>query len=153
MNRHQIDAKNFLMKAYRVDERIDNKMEQIASLHDLATKATATISDMPGCGDRDTNRMEEAIVRIIDLESELKDDIVQLVELKKQILHSIKRVGNPEYQTLLELRYLSYMSWEQIAVELNYGIDNIFKLHRKALDEVEVPETVQFFTEKYSKSV
>ena len=153
MNRHQIEAKNFLMKAYRVDERIDNKMEQIASLHDLATKATATISDVPGSGNRDTNRMEEAIVRIIDLESELKDDIVQLVELKKQILHSIKRVENPEYQTLLELRYLSYMSWEQIAVELNYGIDNIFKLHRKALDEVEVPETVQFFTEKYSKSV
>ena len=153
MNRQQIEAKNFLMKAYRVDERIDNKMEQIASLHDLATKATATISDVPGSGNRDTNRMEEAIVRIIDLESELKDDIVQLVELKKQILHSIKRVENPEYQTLLELRYLSYMSWEQIAVELNYGIDNIFKLHRKALDEVEVPETVQFFTEKYSKSV
>ena len=153
MNRHQIEAKNFLMKAYRVDERIDNKMEQIASLHDLATKATATISDVPGSGNRDTNRMEEAIVRIIDLESELKDDIVQLVELKKQILHSIKRVENPEYQTLLELRYLSYMSWEQIAVELNYGIDNIFKLHRKALDEVEVPETVQIFTEKYSKSV
>lgn len=40
--------KEYLGQAYRIDNRINSKLEQISSLHDLATKATSTISDMPG---------------------------------------------------------------------------------------------------------
>ena len=47
MNKEQIAKKNYLMRAYRVDQRIESKMEQIEKLHDLATKATVTYSDMP----------------------------------------------------------------------------------------------------------
>jgi DNA-directed RNA polymerase specialized sigma subunit len=52
-------------------------------------------------------------------------------------------VDNPELQTILELRYLSNMYWEEIAIELGYGIDNVFRLHRNALDEIEIPERIQ----------
>jgi len=40
-------ALDFLSQAYRLDLRIDSKLEQIVSLNELATKCTATISDMP----------------------------------------------------------------------------------------------------------
>ena len=52
-------------------------------------------------------------------------------------------VENLEYQTLLELRYLCFKTWEQIAVQMGYGIDNIYKMHHKALREVAVPESLQ----------
>jgi len=65
------------------------------------------------------------------------------VELKKDIIRRIKAVESAELQTILELRYLSYMRWEEIAIELGYGIDNVFRLHRKALAEIEIPETIQ----------
>ena len=32
--------------------------------------------------------------------------------------------------------YLSFMRWEEIAIELWYGIDKAFRLHRNALDEI-----------------
>ena len=48
MNKLQIAAKNYLMRAYRIDKRINSKLDQIASLNDLATRATSDISDMPG---------------------------------------------------------------------------------------------------------
>lgn len=35
------------------------------------------------------------------------------------------------------------MHWEQIAVDMNYSIDNMFKAHKKALDCVIVPKTLQ----------
>jgi len=143
MNRQQTAAKNFLMKAYRVDQRINTRIEQIASLNDMALKATSTISDMPGCATRDVHKKEDVIVRILDLEERLKQDMVQLIELKRQILDAIAKMDDPELQTLLEMRYVSYSSWEQIAVELNYGIDNVFKPHRKALDLIRIPESVQ----------
>ena len=80
---------------------------------------------------------------VIDLENEINQDMMKLVELKKDIIRRIKAVESAELQTILELRYLSYMRWEEIAIELGYGIDNVFRLHRNALDEIEIPERIQ----------
>ena len=136
-------AKEYLNQAYRLDQRIDSKIEQVASLNDLATKCTATISGMPHNPSRSTSPMADTIDKIIDLQVEINRDIDALVDLKREIVTVIKAVDNPEYQTLLEKRYLCSLHWEQIAVDMNYGIDNIFKLHKKALACVVVPEGVQ----------
>lgn len=143
MNRQQVATKNYLMRAYRVDQRIENKMEQIAALHDLATKATVTYSDMPKPKNRYGSKIEDAVVKIMDLENEINKDVIELVEIKRQIMDSIKAVEDPGLQLLLELRYLNYVGWEQIAVKMNFSIDNVFKLHKKALDAVTIPEGLQ----------
>lgn len=136
-------AKEFLSQAYRLDQRIDSKIEQVASLNDLAAKCTATITGMPHSPSSSTSPMADTIDKIIDLQTEINQDIDRLVDLKREIVTVIKAVDNPEYQTLLEKRYLCFLHWEQIAVDMNYGIDNIFKLHKKALACVVVPEGVQ----------
>ena len=112
-------------------------------LHDLATKATVTHSDMPRNPNKGHSRLEDAVIQIIELETEINQDMIKLVELKKDIIRRIKAVESTELQTILELRYLSYMRWEEIAIELGYGIDNVFRLHRNALDEIKIPETIQ----------
>ncbi|WP_312072143.1 hypothetical protein [Anaerotignum propionicum] len=43
---NKMTAKEYLGQAYRLDQRINSKIEQVSSLHTLATKATSTISDM-----------------------------------------------------------------------------------------------------------
>jgi len=126
-------AKDFLQQAYRIDQRINSKLEQITSLRELATKATATLSDMPFSGTRNVHRMEDIIIKMVDLENEINQDVDSLVDLKHTMVSIIKRVDDPEQQTLLELRYLCFKTWEQIAVEMNYGIDNVYRLHRRAL--------------------
>ena len=62
--------------------------------------------------------MEDAVIQIIELETEINQDMIKLVELKKDIIRRIKAVESTELQTILELRYLSYMRWEEIAIEL-----------------------------------
>ena len=143
MNRQQTAAKNYLMRAYRVDQRIENKLEQIQLLNDLAAKATVTYSDMPGSPNRNVHKMEDVLVKIIDIKTEINADMLELVDLKKETMDCIKQVDDPELQLILELRYLNYVGWEQIAGDLGYGIDNVFRLHRKARDFIEVPETLQ----------
>ncbi|MBB6630661.1 MULTISPECIES: DUF1492 domain-containing protein [Clostridium] len=136
-------AKEYLSQAYRLDQRINSKIEQVASLNDLATKATTTISDMPRNPNRAVSTMANAVEKIIDLQAEINQDIDKLVDLKHEIVRTIKAIQNPEYQTLLEKRYLCFMQWEQIAVDMNYSIDNVFKVHKKALNYVVVPKTLQ----------
>ena len=135
-------AKDYLGQAYRLDQRINSKLEQVLSLRDLTTKATATMSDMPSGGSRNVYKMQDIIGKIIDLENEINADIDQLVDLKREMVTVIKSVKNPEYQTLLELRYLCFRSWEQIAVEMGYSLVYVFKLHIKALEIVNFPERV-----------
>ena len=133
-------AKEYLSQAYRLDQRIDAKIEQVMSLRNLAAKATSTLSDVAPSGTRNVHRMEDIIMRIFDLENEINADIDILVALKREIVSTIKSVPNLEYQILLELRYLCFKPWEQIAVEMGYGIDNVFRLHQKALKDLEVGE-------------
>jgi len=134
MSKKQQMAKDYLSQAYRIDQRINSKIEQVSSLHDLATKATSTLSDIPPSGARNFHRMEDIICKIIDLESDINTDIDDLVDLKREIVELIKSVSNPEYQTILELRYLCFKTWEQIAVNMCYSIHHLYKMHNAALE-------------------
>ena len=126
-------TKEYLSQAYHIDQRINSKIEQISRLHDLATKATSTISETGVCESGNKQRMESNIVEIVDLEREINEDIDMLLDVIRNIMSIIKRVKNPEYQTLLELRYLCFKKWEQIAIDMDYDLRYIHKLHLRAL--------------------
>ena len=134
-------AKEYLSQAYRLDQRIDAKIAQVASLNDLATKCTATLTGMPRNPNRGSSTMADAVCKIIDLQQEINEDIDRLVDLKREIVAVIKAVENTEYQILLEKRYLSFQTWEQIAVDMGYSIQHIYRIREKAYTSVQVPES------------
>ena len=131
-----MSPKEYLSQAYRIDQRINSKLEQVVSLRELATKATSTLSDMPSSGPRNIHSMEGIIAKMVDLETEINQDIDTLVDLKREIVSLIKQIQNTEYQTLLELRYLCFKTWEQIAVDLGYSLQHIFRIHDRAIKDV-----------------
>ncbi len=136
-------VKEYLGQAYRLDQRINSKLEQLESLNGLATKCTSTLTGMPKNPSRSTSMMADAVAKIVDLQAEINRDIDLLVDLKCEMVRVIKNVEHAEYQTLLELRYLCFKTWEQIAVDMNYSIDNVYRIHRKALCAVSLPESIQ----------
>ena len=130
-------AKEYLSQAHRLDQRIDAKIAQVASLNDLATKCSATLTGMPRNPNRGGSTMADAVCKIIDLQNEINRDIDRLVDLKRESVAIIKAVEDTEYQTLLEKRYLCFQTWEQIAVDMHYSGKWILKMHDRALDVVE----------------
>jgi len=143
MDKKQIAVKNFLMKAYYMDQRIDSKLEQMASLNELARKATSTVSDMPGSPNRNIHKNEDIIVKILELEEEIQSDIGELLDLKQSIRNCIRQLDEPEEQVILEERYLKMMKWEQIAVVLNMSVRKVFRMHDEILKKIEIPESWQ----------
>jgi hypothetical protein len=128
-----MSIKEYLSQAYHVDQRINSKIEQITSLRALATKANSTITDMPKNATRNFHKMEENVAKMIDLEFEMNEDITNLLDLKQDIFGIIKKLSNPEHKTILELRYLGFKQWEQIAETLGYNLRYLYKLHNDAL--------------------
>lgn len=130
-----MNAKEYLKQAFYLDKRINSKLEQVESLNALATKATSTLSDMPKSPSRGTSKLEDTIVKIVDLQEEINRDIDKLVDLKAEMVGTIKQIQNKELQVILEKRYLCFETWEKIAVDMNYDIRHIHRLHNLGLKE------------------
>ncbi len=131
-------AKEYLNQAYHIDHRIESKLSQIESLKSLATRVTTVFSDMPHSSSPDNQKLEKTIAEIVDLENEVSTDIGRLVSLKREINSAINHVQNEKYRTLLELRYLNFLTWEQIAVNLNFSIQHTYRIHDKALKKINI---------------
>ena len=91
---------------------------------------------MPGSATRNVHRMEDVILKIIELEEEIHGDMNNLIDLKQCIMQTIKKLKGVDFQTVLEFRYLCMKQWEQIAVNMGYSLQHIFRLHDKALKDV-----------------
>jgi len=130
-------AKEYLGQAYRLDQRINSKLEQLESLNELAMKVTSTLTGMPRNPNRNTSMIADGVAKIVDLQAEINRDIDLLIDLKCDMVRIIKSVDNAKYQSLLELRYLWFKSWEQIAYDLNYSVSWVLKIHHKALRAVD----------------
>ena len=75
-------VKEYLGQAYRLDQRINSKLEQLESLNCLATKCTSTLTGMPKNPSRSTSMMADAVAKIVDLQAVINHDIDLIVDLK-----------------------------------------------------------------------
>ena len=130
-----MNVKEYLSQAYRIDRRIDSKLSQIQSLRELASKATSTITSMPRSPSPNLQPIETIVARIAELEGEIVRDIDLLIDVKTELYGTIKRVGNIRQQMLLELRYLCFNTWEQIAEAMGINIRWTHRLHTRAVEE------------------
>jgi len=128
-------AKEYLEQARYLDQRINSKLTQVESLRSLATRVTTVYSDMPHSPTPDNHKLEKIIAKIVDLENEIDTDVDSLVDLKKEIMNAVNAVENDKYRVLLEMRYLSYQTWEQIAVAMDCDIRQVYRLHGHALEK------------------
>lgn len=130
-------AKEYLSQAHHLDQRIDAKIAQVASLNELATKCTATLTGMPRNPNRGGSTMADAVCKIIDLQNEIAADMDRLVQIKKDIVDVIAKVDDVKFRILLEKRYLCGETWEEITMSLYHNRRWVFRLHDKALDAVQ----------------
>ena len=133
-------TKEYLNQAYWLDRRINSKLEQLTSLRVMATKTTSIMSNEVVSHSRNNHSMQDIIARIVDMQAEVNADIDRLVQLKQDIMQVIRSVKNPELQTLLELRYLCFKDWTEIARAMHCTESNVFKVYSKALQAVKIPK-------------
>lgn len=124
-----------LNRGYRAKERIEARRERIESWRQIAESITANPENASSDGGYPTSKVENCVVNIMALEEEIKDEISEILGFEREASEMIRDlVEDPNYKTVLELRYLSYLRWEEIAVRMNYTFRWTQELHRRALD-------------------
>jgi len=131
-------AKEYLSKARKLDAQIKADLRELEHWRALSVSISGG-----GYGPHynASKNVEAPFVKCIEktaeLEEKIKRETNDLILLKMDMLERIHSLENVDYQSVLELRYLSYRTWEQIAEEMKYSIRWIYKLHGKALQEME----------------
>lgn len=126
-------AKEYLSQARYLDARINTKIKQLEALNTLATSATSVLTGMPHSPNKATSKMADIVDKIVDLQAEINRDIDALVDLKGEMRSKLEMVPAEDYKAILEMRYLCFMSWEQIASTLGLSVPYTYKLHDRAL--------------------
>ena len=130
-------ATEYLGQAYRLDQRINSKLQQVESLRSLTRKVTASYDGETVFHTRNVTSLEDTIFRLMEAEEELNRQIDELVVLKMDISRTINRVRNESLRLILEKRYLCFLQWDQIAAEMHYSRRWVLKRHARAVEVVD----------------
>ena len=129
------ETKKWLNRAYTIDKEIKNLESELQKANLAATSlATQRIGEKV-----QTSRMNNAdyaILKCIEYSEQIVKKLGELYAKKIEISETISMVDDGKHRALLRMRYLKYMSWMQIANEMDYTERNVHYLHDKALEEV-----------------
>ena len=134
-------AKEYLRQAYRLDQKINSDLEEVAALREMASSVSS-----PQLSERvQTSRKGDApfvrcLEKIIELEDKINKEIDLLEELKKEIRMVITTVEDTDERMVLKYRYVHNYTWEQIGNELHADARTVRRWHGKALLHVVLPE-------------
>lgn len=132
-------AKEYLSQAFELKRLIEIKMKRTEVLRKLAERARVEISETPKNPNHLKSPMEEAMVKLLTLEEEILHDTEEFTSVMRSIQKTINDVPDSSCRIVLEMRYLSFMKWEDIASELGWTERNVFYIHGKGLRFLRIP--------------
>lgn len=130
-------AKEYLSRAYRLDQRVNSKLEQVEALRALALKVTTSYESEPVSRSRCVTSLEDTITRMIEAEADLNQTVDALVDLKMEVARYINLLENYDDQLVLEKRYLCFKTWDQIADDMHFSRRWVHIVHLRALDAMD----------------
>ena len=137
-------AKEFLQRGWNIHNRIKTKEEQKAFWQNMAEKTTSNSAAVRMGGTSGHSKIETAIDKIDEIDRKLDADIAEMTTVWREIHAAIAKVNNPTYRELLELRYLGFGTWEQIAEKMDKSLRHVYRLHGEALKNVNMSLYVMF---------
>ncbi len=134
-------AKQYLESAYRLNELISNDISELERLRDLCKSISSpNLSGVHSGSRKNEAPFTKTVEKIVDLEETINTEIDSFIDLKKELRDVINSVENPNEKLLLRLRYIEFMTWEQIAERMSYSVVQVYRIHSNALRNVKIPK-------------
>jgi len=101
---------------------------------EMAMRATGRTDAIRVSGTSERSKVEKYILELWDVHNELQKEISVLMERSRKAEKLIETLPDDRHRTVLQLRYLCGMSWEEIARKMGYTLRWVHQLHKNALD-------------------
>lgn len=125
-------AKEYLLQIRKIDRLVENKIAELEHWQAIAT-GTTTFSD----GDRvqssgNKYKMEDAIIKCIEINKELNAEIDRLVDTRKEVISTIEQLKPSEYDVLHKI-YVQNKDFQEIATAKKMSYSWVTTKHGRAL--------------------
>lgn len=127
------EVKKYLKQAYKLDRRIQRERRNLDKLRSAAEYRSPNFEGGGGTGG---DRISESVSRIMEKEARVRELTDVYTEKYIEIENVIHSVGDDVLEEVLELRYLHYMKWEDIAERMHYSLVHVYRLHGFALQKM-----------------
>ena len=131
------EKKKEYLKRYHVAELAEKEIQEEIDDLRMNKMFPALIQDgMPhgsSCMD-----LSEYAAQLDELLTELKDQMEQRIRIRREITQRIEAMQDETEKTVLRLRYIHWLQWEQIAERMGYGWTQVHRIHGRALTNFKI---------------
>ena len=129
-------AKEWLSRGREANSRIKELEREKQRLYETAVRTVGystpdRVQTSPG------NTQERNMALYSSAAQKIDEETIELLKVIDEIAELIAKVENITYRRLLSMRYIEFMTWEDIAYEMNYDERYIYKIHERVLIVVE----------------
>lgn len=132
---------SWLGRYRRAVEEQDFWQDELLRLRSEAERMSASYGGGGGgAGAPRTNRLPCAVERIAAAQKTLETQLETCLARRLEVTGVIGRVGDTARREVLRLRYLEGRSYAEIADELGLVERQVYRLHRRGVEDVEPPQ-------------
>lgn len=135
--RKKSEAQTFLEQPEKLDIQIRNKLIEKQQWHDIALGITASMEGERVQSSGGKSKMANAVEKCVDMEAEIDGLIDELIDVKKDVIQTIEQLDSPIEYNLLHMRYIQYISLQEIADHYNRDYGWATTTHGRALKSVQ----------------
>ena len=123
-----------------LEESIQELHEQIRDEEAKKTRVKAIDYSKEQVKGGNKSSWEAMIDRVDRYIQKLLNAIIELTDMKEEVLDLIMNVENTKYKRLLILRYIRWYSWNDIEIKMDISRNTRLKYHTEALSELYIPD-------------
>ena len=154
-NRERESMKLRLLNYIDLNREIDNQIERLERMHDRAQSPSGpNLSGMPKSSNAVSDRMADAVTKMLTLEEEIGDLIEKRDNEQKGIEALVKKLKKADEKAVIRMRYLDIEDWDDVQFMLfgsredyNEKYENykqrMFRLHSSAITHLSILQRSQ----------
>ena len=132
-----MDAKEYLLQVKKLDVLIKNKLIEKQQWKDIALGITTSMDGERVQSSGTKSKMADALVKCIDIETEINNLVDKLIDTKKEVISVIERLSSPLQYDVLHLHYIQFVTLQEIADKYGMSYDWAKQAHKRALKNVQ----------------
>ena len=130
-------AKEFYKRPFDLNKKVVTKAERVAALRATTQRITASMDGEPVSHTRNMTAMQDAVIRLMEVEDELNQLTNEYLAAISEVSAEIQNLPGERDKLIMEMRYLAFTGWDEIAESMGLSRRYVLKIHGFALSETE----------------
>jgi hypothetical protein len=125
------DVREYLGRLFSLEKDLRCIQLELETYREARIKMTVSYGERISGGEQ-SDKLAIFTSKIIEKENELDDINEQIIQMKNDISFIIWKLEDSNQRLVLVMRYICFMTWEQIAKKMEYELRYIYKIRKMA---------------------